>query len=525
MRRRVVLHQRKGNIEGGAYEKTPLRDAAMVVSLSTYELQAVLLNYFDESVKVIATLAQLDRSWHERVQEVRLTCVHLPALIGLINEDANAALTLVARHYPRIQELFVPFGVTTECLMAISAGCPSLLRLWVDADINEDFVVAIAHGCRQLELFNLYSYRTGLTDAALMALADRCTTLKCLELNGCSRLTDVAVVAVARNCSLLESLALNQGPQLTDEAFVAIGLRLAHLKTISAIGCRKITDRAIFALARGCSQLEEVRANGVGQTNEAVFALARHCPRLRLIDWRMSMSRIHPDALYAIGSGCPNFELLELQPHLLADAPRLLPLFANLTTINLQIGKQDNFDNTASFTDAIMIAVATHCPLLKSLYLSNMLEDAGPLLGAITQRLVTDAAVLAIAERCSMLQDITIDGFNLVTDASLAALSQCSQLRVLTARGCVLFTDAGLLALARGCTELRRVSLAKCELITDAAVIAISQRCRHCFFLGVHRCPLLSPTMQELTGRRREGASRKELQQIARDARLRGQQY
>jgi len=84
------------------------------------------------------------------------------------------------------------------------------------------------NGCTQLDGNSFpWGFDKGLvTDAAVLALADKCRGLTHANFRGCETLTDAAVIALADKC-----------PGITDAEFS---------------GCGKLTDAAVIALADKC---------------------------------------------------------------------------------------------------------------------------------------------------------------------------------------------------------------------------------------------------------------------------------
>jgi hypothetical protein len=66
-------------------------------------------------------------------------------------------------------------------------------------------LVAIARGCKQLEIFQV-TCAPSVTEKVLLTMAAHCPTLKTLECDGCGKLTDAVLLALSEGCSVLRQL-------------------------------------------------------------------------------------------------------------------------------------------------------------------------------------------------------------------------------------------------------------------------------------------------------------------------------
>ena len=130
---------------------------------------------------------------------------------------------------------------------------------------------------------------------------------------------------------------------------------------------------------------------------------------------------------------------------------------------------------------------ATLMPLLHDRVASLSVRDC---------RKLTDAALLAAAERCgASLTALDANGCKNLTDAALAAIARrCGGLRRLDVGGCKNLTDAALVALVeqRCAASLTSLDVGGCRRLTDASVAALLARCDGLTLLNLRGCKNLT---------------------------------
>lgn len=108
-------------------------------------------------------------------------------------------------------------------------------------------------------------------------------------------------------------------------------------------------------------------------------------------------------------------------------------------------------------SDALLTALAAHCPGLRRVSLDSVLADT-----------VTDAGVVALARSCAGLREMFLYAARLLTDASLLALAQgCSQLTSFHCRSHA-FTEPALALLMDRCPRLSALYIAAACLAKGA---------------------------------------------------------
>jgi len=161
--------------------------------------------------------------------------------------------------------------------------------------------------------------------------------------------------------------------------------------------------------------------------------------------------------------------------------------------------------------DAVIIALADRCPALTDVSVAGCwnLTDAAiirlaegcPSLISIDVsncsghrgmrycNKLTDAAVIALAERCPALTAVDVSWCKNLTDAAFIGLAEhCPALTSIYMNGCKNLTDAVIIALAERCPGLTDVNVMNCSNLTDAAIIALAEGCPALTQINVTNC-------------------------------------
>ena len=78
-------------------------------------------------------------------------------------------------------------------------------------------------------------FPTQATDAAVIAIVERCAGLKAIDLSSCSNITDAAVIALAERCAGLKEIDLRYCSNITDAAVIALVERCAYMEFVSCL--------------------------------------------------------------------------------------------------------------------------------------------------------------------------------------------------------------------------------------------------------------------------------------------------
>ena len=237
-------------------------------------------------------------------------------------------------------------------------------------------------------------------------------------------------------------------PRVDDTLFIRAFLRksprLSLLKRLEASG---LTDASFITIGACCPALTSLK---VGDISEAgLRAIAVGCPAMERLAIVSNEGQLTDDALVYAVERFPKLSVFKVQPDIPEDSHFIL-------------------------TDATVLAIATHCPLLTTFdsWTANL----------------TDNSITALVRSCPLLESLDLhtcclksnddDADEGITDASMMAIAEhCSALRKLDLSFCQGMSDAGMIAVAQGCPLLESLELDDCEWITEEAVDIIRETC------------------------------------------------
>jgi len=118
-------------------------------------------------------------------------------------------------------------------------------------------------------------------------------------------------------------------------------------------------------------------------------------------------------------------------------------------------------------TDIAIISIAEGCPKLAILQIDengDLTNKSIAIVGTSCKKLesiylpdqITDDGVIPIAQNCKELQEITLDCLS-ITDNTLEALALCSELQCISIRGCTEITEKGIEYLSKRCKLLYKI--------------------------------------------------------------------
>ncbi|KAI8005992.1 F-box/LRR-repeat protein 4 [Camellia lanceoleosa] len=191
---------------------------------------------------------------------------------------SDAGLTALGEGFTKLDKLSLLWcsNVTSAGLKSIAEKCCSLRSLDLqDCCVGDQGAAGVGKCCRQLEDLNL-QFCKGLTDTALIVLAIGCgKTLKYVGVTTCVELTYISLEAIGSHCRSLEKLSL-------DSEF--------------------INNKGILVVAKGCHLLKVLKLQCINVTDETLQAVGIFCLSLELLAL-YSFQRFTGKSLCAIGEG------------------------------------------------------------------------------------------------------------------------------------------------------------------------------------------------------------------------------
>eukprot|EP00899_Mesostigma_viride_P019363 jgi/Mesvir1/27428/Mv07220-RA.1 len=374
-------------------------------------------------------------------------------------------------------------------IAAIVSHCVQLCSLLLEYDDSMGAVLRLQgpDSCRNLRSIGIYNCFIGASPDLFMSLTARCSTLTMASLLGFSA-TDANLEALATNCPHLEVLSIHDAIMVSDAGVLAVAAHCRQLRVARMEKCERVTDVSMAEIARCCPGLTELQLQGSYTGNTTMLAIARHCPGLRKLDisgcppslkalrrdrhardqhraWREV--RVKDDGLAAVLQHCLQLESLNLEycqglsdrgVRVAGDSCKKLEELnlcgtrgcqftaRGLMAMTPQLVALETFDayDCAGMTDAVLVAMASHCPRLKNVDVSGC-----P---------VGDEGVTALAQHCGLLSQLTVAFCRRVTFVGIAAVtSKCKALRWLCAVGCTV-TTSDVQRVRDACPHLERVA-------------------------------------------------------------------
>jgi hypothetical protein len=177
-------------------------------------------------------------------------------------------------------------GVTAESLLAVADRCTALRTLDVShIPAVDDIVIASIFEKRGSTLRSLLARGcTQITDVSLHAMAHHATTLDAIDMASLPAVTDEGMLdfLTARGGSLI-SIVCSSCPALTDTTFRAIGAHCTSLEVLCARALPAVTNQGIHELCSGVGDrlevLDVLECEAI-MVNRFLESVGTFCPRL-----------------------------------------------------------------------------------------------------------------------------------------------------------------------------------------------------------------------------------------------------
>lgn len=295
----------------GYNSRVPSRRAFSWIGLRGIKLNSLVIHrdveeeYWDN----LRSLA-LDTSCIDRLQSLRVEHEALnnhEDLTTLINQCRKTL-----KHLTLFTDRKSQYIVTVARLDPYIARCTELCT--IDADeISENGLKMIFNGCRKLEIVRLADCNS-FTDASLVTLADSCSRIKALNLDGRfgsnSNLSEATLVRCFRSWPLLESLQSPRNPAFTDAVVAAICESCPLMKSLSLYGTA-VTDASIYMIAETYPGLKKIYLSAT-TTPDAVKVLVEKCNKLKTLGVFYN-AMIDDNVLVSVAENCKDLEFLDVK--------------------------------------------------------------------------------------------------------------------------------------------------------------------------------------------------------------------
>ncbi|GCC24887.1 hypothetical protein chiPu_0003290 [Chiloscyllium punctatum] len=266
-----------------------------LANIGRHHPQSLRLYRCNDRRKCISTsgIKKLFSHCKDSLQELNVTSCSGPVLTG------DTILLCASAVCLKLTSVDVSWtAATSRGIIALAQACSSLRRLLVN-------------GCQ-------------LTDESIKVLTEKHkTSLKELEVFGCHELSahclsfmaqvhDRVVHHIVRQCPKMDRLTLSFCPQLTDVSLFEIGTYLPTIRYLDVSGCKKITDTGVQALAMSCHKLQYLDLSSTTTSKIGICLLAVYCNQ-NLECVKLSFCKeITEDTIKKLCKNCRRLKLLHL---------------------------------------------------------------------------------------------------------------------------------------------------------------------------------------------------------------------
>jgi hypothetical protein len=450
-------------------------------------------------------------------KDCSLRCIRALGLLGLARKVTKLSLAVKARKDPilkcvpalvRLTALIINalWTLPEEALLEILQNVAPLSSLEFEQShfMSDELMEAIMRHARTLTALSLRGHK-GSARGWCKFIA-QCGNLRDLRLPG--EFGDPAVipadclVAVAEGCPKLQRVRFSK----TDPSIDVLAVFASHCPDLQSIvadlsTCLPLTDAGLAAVVHNCPHLTELQnVIWAVRSESSVKAAGSWLQQLQRISLRVvsSSTRDGDDGNFCATPTSAVSCMVNARTLSLSGVTLNAQLLHSLSTGYFQLDALDLADCSlpaGAPMGAAMVAIASHNPQLTALCLPS-------------NAWLRDDVVVDIAARCPLLQELHIRGDtpSVLTDAALVALAQgCPKLTMVQSLSGPQLTDAAVLALAECCPGLKSVRLEHSPHVTGVALMIMVQRCCKLSHLCVCRS-----TIDEDVAARLRAASRAE---------------
>nr|BAJ34438.1 unnamed protein product [Eutrema halophilum] len=333
----------------------------------------------------------------------------------------------------------------------------------------------------------------GITDNAMVAIAENCLHLSDLTIDSCSGIGNEGLRAIARRCTNLRSISIRSCPRIGDQGVAFLLAQAGSYLTKVKLQMLNITGLSLAVLGHYGAAVTDLVLHGLQGVNEKgfwVMANAKGMKKLKSLSV-MSCRGMTDVGLEAVGNGCPDLKHVSLNKCLLVSGKGLVALAKS--ALSLESLKLEECHRINQFG---FLGFLTNCgSKLKAFSLANCMgiQDLNPesplqLTGCSSIRSLSirccpgfgDASLAFLGKFCHQLQDVELSGLNGVTDAGVLELLQSNNVGLVKVNlsGCINVSDntVSAISMCHG-RFMESLNLDGCKNITDASLVAVAKNC------------------------------------------------
>ncbi|KAI9364932.1 hypothetical protein DFJ73DRAFT_927112 [Zopfochytrium polystomum] len=421
-------------------------------------------------------------------------------------DPCEVDLSTVVRHVPHLASIdlcgVAPHLVRDADLAEVLARCPGLESVGLAdcVDLTDAALCALAEYGNAPRLHTLVVDRcSGFTDAGLVPAVSRLPSLRHFSANTLPLATPALTYAIAQCCPLLERFAAADGHAVTDDALQYLARGCPRLSDFDFSRCPDVSEEGLTAFSMaGTSAYESFSEDGIvsngSKTGGRGFTSVALATSAAATDRSLAALLLHHQAAPffadcgALGAAAaaPSGSLQSITiaqgSHCSVQSLSLLAFAASRTLTHLDISLVTFTQSTATGSSratiahppSILAAALGSLVNLRHLNVSRIRVRHPPDAGANADDAVTDAVCVAIANgpggAGGALALLDLSENLRITDVGVAAIATaCRRLEDLSVKGCALVSDAAAQMLVAP-PALRHLNLGLCGRVTDASV-------------------------------------------------------
>ncbi|XP_072447386.1 uncharacterized protein [Chiloscyllium punctatum] len=255
-----------------------------LANIGRHHPQSLRLYRCNDRRKCISTsgIKKLFSHCKDSLQELNVTSCSGPVLTG------DTILLCASAVCLKLTSVDVSWtAATSRGIIALAQACSSLRRLLVN-------------GCQ-------------LTDESIKVLTEKHkTSLKELEVFGCHELSAHCLSFMAQVCSNLRNLNIGRIPNITTTCLIQMVTSLQHLTVLNLSGLNAVHDRVVHHIVRQCPKMDRLTLSFCPQlTDVSLFEIGTYLPTIRYLDVS-GCKKITDTGVQALAMSCHKLQYLDL---------------------------------------------------------------------------------------------------------------------------------------------------------------------------------------------------------------------
>lgn len=401
----------------------------------------------------------------------------------------NKGLTAIAENCPNLTTLSFEscHNIGNDSIQAIAQGCPKLESISIkdcplvgdqglasllsssssvltkvklqNLNISDFSLAVIGHYGKSLTSLTLSSLRNVSEKGFwVMGNAQGLKALASLSISSCLGVTDLSLEAIGKGCSALKQVFLRHCCFMSNNGLMGFSKAAESLESMHLEYCNRITLFGVISALYNCSSkfraLSLVKCMGLKDMPVQDATLLNPCISLRCLSIK-NCPAFGSASLAILGKMCPNLRQVDLSGLSGMTDEGIISLLesslAGLVKLNLS--------GCINLSDESVLAVAKHHgETIKVLNFDGC-------------RKITDVSLSTIASSCPLLSELDVSN-SAVTDSGIAALS-CSEqlnLQILSVSGCSKISNKSLPFLIQLGKNLIGLNLQYCNSLSSSSV-------------------------------------------------------